>query len=78
MERVGRCVLGFLWCGWWAELSAQLPARVVQADAQALTVVCAPAWAPSSMLIHPAEPFGMSMGTAYGDTRCQPLLFSVS
>ena len=32
-------------------------------DAQALTVVCTPARAPSSMLIHPAEPFGMSIGT---------------
>ncbi len=47
-------------------------------EAQALTVVCTPARAPSSRLIHPAEPFGMSIGTVYGDSRCQPFSLSVS
>ena len=32
----------------------------------------------SSIPIHPAEPFGMSMGTVKGDRRCQPFSFSVS
>ena len=32
-------------------------------DAQALTIECAPARAPSSMLIHPAAPLGISIGT---------------
>ena len=41
-------------------------------------MVCTPARAPSSMPIHPAEPFGISIGTLYGDSRCQPFSFSVS
>ena len=32
-------------------------------DAHALTVACAPARAPNSMLIHPAAPLGISIGT---------------
>ena len=47
-------------------------------DAQALTVVCTPARAFSSMPSHPAEPFGMSIGTVNGDRRCQPFSFMVS
>ena len=47
-------------------------------DAQALTGVCTPARAVSSMPIHPAEPFGMSIGTVNGDIRCQPFSRSVS
>ena len=47
-------------------------------DAQALTVVCTPARAFSSMPSHPAEPFGMSIGTVNGDKRCQPFSFMVS
>jgi hypothetical protein len=47
-------------------------------DAHALTVVCTPARAPSSMPIHPAEPFGMSIGTVNGERRCQPRSRSVS
>jgi len=47
-------------------------------DAQALTVVCTPARAFSSMPIQPADPFGMSIGTVYGDSRCHPLSRSVS
>ena len=47
-------------------------------DAQALTVVCTPARAFSSRLIQPAEPFGISIGTVYGESRCQPLSFIVS
>ena len=30
------------------------------------------------MLIQPAEPFGMSIGTVYGEMRCQPFSLSVS
>ena len=48
-----------------------------RSGARALTVVCTPARAPSSMPIQPAEPFGMSIGMAYGDTRCQPRSRSV-
>ena len=47
-------------------------------DAQALTSECAPACAPSSMLIQPADPFGMSIGTVYGEMRCQPLELRMS
>ena len=47
-------------------------------EAHALTVVCTPAWAPSSMLIQPAEPLGISIGTVNGDSRCQPFSFRVS
>jgi len=47
-------------------------------DAQALTSECAPALAPISMLIQPADPFGISIGTVYGEIRCQPFSFSVS
>src|SRR5215471_1304789 len=47
-------------------------------DAQALTVVCTPACAPSSMAIQPADPFGMSMGTVNGESRCQPFSLRVS
>ena len=47
-------------------------------DAHALTVECAPAIAPSSMLIRPAEPFGISMGTVKGTIRCQPFSLSTS
>ena len=47
-------------------------------DAHALTVACAPALAPNSMLSHPAEPFGMSIGIAYGEMRCQPFSRSAS
>ena len=47
-------------------------------DAQALTVVCTSARAFSSMAIHPAAPFGMSIGTVNGDSRCQPFSFIVS
>ena len=32
-------------------------------EAQALTMQCAPAWAPNSMLIQPAAPLGISIGT---------------
>src|SRR5579875_2191971 len=45
-------------------------------EAQALTSECAPARALNSMLIQPADPFGI--GTVYGEMRCQPLLLSVS
>ena len=38
-------------------------------DAHALTSECAPARAPNSMLIHPAEPFGISIGTVNGERR---------
>jgi hypothetical protein len=47
-------------------------------EAQALTVVCAPAWASSSMLIQPAEPFAISIGMPYGVSRCQPFALSRS
>ncbi len=47
-------------------------------DAHALTVVCTPALAPISMLIQPADPFGISIGTVYGESRFQPFSFSVS
>src|SRR5579859_3463152 len=30
------------------------------------------------MLIQPADPFGMSIGTVYGEMRCQPLSLSAS
>ena len=30
------------------------------------------------MLIQPAEPFGMSIGTVYGEMRCQPFSLSAS
>ena len=47
-------------------------------DAHALTVVCTSARAPSSMAIQPAEPFGISIGTVNGDSRCHPFSFIVS
>ena len=47
-------------------------------EAHALASACAPARAPNSMLTHPAAPFGISIGTANGETRCQPRSFSVS
>src|ERR1700691_1013739 len=47
-------------------------------DAQALTSACAPARAPSSMLIQHDDPLGMSIGTVYGEMRCQPLELRMS
>ena len=47
-------------------------------DAHALTSACAPALAPNSMLIQPAAPFGISIGTVYGEMRFQPRSRSVS
>ena len=47
-------------------------------DAHALTGVCTSACAPSSIASQPAEPFGISIGTVYGDSRCQPFSFIVS
>ena len=47
-------------------------------SAHALTSAWAPALAPSSMLIQPAAPFGISIGTVYGEMRCQPLSLSLS
>jgi hypothetical protein len=47
-------------------------------DAQALTVVCTPARAPSSIASQPAAPFGISIGTVNGDSRDQPFSRSVS
>ncbi len=41
-----------------------MPYPIVSApDAQALTSACAPARAPNSMLIQPAAPLGISIGT---------------
>ena len=42
-------------------------------DAQALTVVCTPACAPSSRPTYAAGPFGMFIGISSGDTRLGPL-----
>ena len=47
-------------------------------DAHALTVACAPALAPNSMLSQPAEPFGISIGIVYGESRDQPFSRSMS